>query len=178
MKQSAALTSAPTNCCSPPWSTPRKTYRSRAVRVGRPSRPRQLQVEIIEKQVASVREIRAQLAAFKAQDADAFFYINDAMVRSQAQLIIETMNAKKVPTMFSFPSIAAQGALAGYGVSFREVGRLSARYVQRILAGISPRDLPVESVSKMELALNVNTARAIGVTIPQAVRLSAGDVIE
>ena len=139
---------------------------------------RPLQVEIIEKQVTSVREIRAQLAAFKAQDVDAFFYINDAMVRSQAQLIIETMNAKKVPTMFSFPSIAAQGALAGYGVSFREVGRLSARYVQKILAGTSPRDLPVESVSRMELALNINTARAIGVTIPQAVRLSASDVIE
>jgi putative tryptophan/tyrosine transport system substrate-binding protein len=74
---------------------------------------RELQVEIVEKQVTSVQDLRAYLTAFKAQDADAFFYINDAMVRSQAQMIIDTMRTKKVPTMFSFPSIAAQGALAG-----------------------------------------------------------------
>jgi putative ABC transport system substrate-binding protein len=139
---------------------------------------RQLQVEIVEVQVTSVTDLRAHLASFRAQDADAFFYINDAMVRSQAQVIIDTMRAKKMPTMFSFPSIAAQGALAGYGVSFREVGKLSARYVQKILTGTKPQDLPVESISRMELALNINTARDIGVSIPQAVRLSASEVIE
>ena len=139
---------------------------------------RQLQIEIVEGHVASVRELRAYLASFKAQEGDAFFYVNDAMIRSQADLIIETMRAKKVPTMFSFPSIAERGALAGYGVSFREVGRSSARYVQKILAGMDPRDMPVESASRVELALNINTARDIGVTIPQAVRLSASEVIE
>lgn len=139
---------------------------------------RELQLEIVEKQVSSVQDLRAYLTAFRPQDADAFFYINDAMVRSQAQIIIDTMRAKKVPTMFSFPSIAAQGALAGYGVSFRDIGRLSSRYVQKVLTGTNPRDLPVESVSRVELALNINTAREIGVTIPQAVRLSATDVVE
>ena len=80
--------------------------------------------------------------------------------------------------MFSFPSIATQGALAGYGVSFRDIGRLSARYVQKVLIGTNPRDLPVESVSRVELALNITTAREIGVTIPQAVRLSASAIVE
>ena len=139
---------------------------------------RALQVEIVEKQVASVQDLRAYLTAFKPQDADAFFYINDAMVRSQAQIIVDTMKAKKVPTMFSFPSIAAQGALAGYGVSFRDIGRQSSRYVQKVLTGTNPRDLPVESVSRVELGLNLSTAREIGVTIPQAVRLSATDIME
>jgi putative tryptophan/tyrosine transport system substrate-binding protein len=139
---------------------------------------RQLQVEIVETQVTSVTDLRARLASFKAQDADAFFYINDAMVRSQAQVIIDTMRAKKVPTMFSFPGFAAQGALAGYGVSFRDVGKVSARYVQKVLTGSKPQDLPVESLSRVELGLNINTAREIGVTIPQAVRLSASEVIE
>ena len=139
---------------------------------------RQLQVEIVEARVGSVRELGTYLASFKAQDADAFFYVNDAMVRSQAALIIETMRAKKVPTMFSFPSIAAQGALAGYGVNFRDVGRTSARYVQKVLTGTNPRDMPVESVSRVELAVNIRTARDIGVTIPQAVRLSASEIIE
>jgi putative ABC transport system substrate-binding protein len=68
--------------------------------------------------------------------------------------------------------------LAGYGVSFREVGRSSARYVQKILTGSNPIDMPVESVSRVELALNIQTARDIGVTIPKAVRLSASEIIE
>jgi len=156
---------------------PGNQFAMAALRSARDS-ARQLQLEIVETQVTSVADLRGHLASFKAQDADAFFYINDAMVRSQAQLIIDTMRAKKVPTMFSFPSIAAQGALAGYGVSFRDVGRASARYVQKGITGSKPQDLPVESISRVELGLNINTAREIGVTIPQAVRLSASEVIE
>jgi putative ABC transport system substrate-binding protein len=139
---------------------------------------RQLRVEIVERPVTSVEDLQRKVSAFEPRDAEAFFYVNDTTVRSQAQFVIETMNAKKVPTMFSAPELAAQGALAGYGVSFRDVGRLSARYVQRILAGAQPQALPVESLSKVDLAVNVGTARRIGVTIPQAVRLSASEVIE
>jgi putative ABC transport system substrate-binding protein len=80
--------------------------------------------------------------------------------------------------MFSWPDFAAKGALAGYGVSFREVGQLSARYLAKILAGANPATLPVESVSTVELAVNLTTAREIGVTIPQSVRLSAAEVIQ
>jgi len=139
---------------------------------------RQLGVEVVERRVANVEELRRAVAAFKPQDADALFYTNDAMVRSQSRFIIDTMRAKRVPTMFSWPDLAAEGALAGYGVSFREVGQLAARYVQKILDGASPASLPVESVSRLKLAVNLVTAREIGVTIPQAVRLSAGDLIE
>jgi putative tryptophan/tyrosine transport system substrate-binding protein len=139
---------------------------------------RQLKIEIIERQVASVEELRLGVTALKAQDADAYFYTSDGMVASQAQFIIDTARAKKLPTMFAGPSLAAQGALAGYGVSYYEVGRLSAKYVHRILTGTSPRNLPVESLSKLELAVNLKTAREIGLTIPQAVRLRADKVIE
>lgn len=137
-----------------------------------------LQIEIVERQVASVQELRASVAAFKPQEADAFFYVNDAMVRSQSQFIIDTMKAKKVPTIFATPDVVAQGALVGYGVSFRETGLTSARYVHRILTGVSPKDLPIESLSRVQLAVNLDTAREIGVTIPQAVRLSASEVIQ
>jgi putative ABC transport system substrate-binding protein len=139
---------------------------------------RQVQIEIVESRVASVSELGTYLSSFKSQDADAFFYVNDTMVRSQAELIIETMRAKKVPTMFSLTGIVAQGALAGYGVSFREVGRSSARHVQKVLTGTYPGDMPVESVSRVELALNLRTARDIGIAIPQSVRLSASEIIE
>ena len=139
---------------------------------------RHLQIEIIERPVASVQELQASVAAFKPQDAGAFFFVNDAMVRGQSQFIIDTMKAKKVPTMFATPDVVAQGALVGYGVSYRETGLASARYVQRVLTGTSPKDLPVESLSRVQLAVNLSTARDIGVTIPPAVRLSASEVIQ
>src|SRR5438094_349659 len=82
--------------------------------------------EIVERQVASVEELRLGMKALKAQEADAFFFINDAMVTSQAQFIIDTARAKKLPTVFSEPDLVAKGALAGYGVGYYEMGRLSA----------------------------------------------------
>ncbi len=139
---------------------------------------RQLKIELVERHVASVDELRRGLIALKPEEADAYFYTNDAMVVTQAQFIIDTARTKKLPTMFGVPSVVAQGALAGYGVSYFEVGRLSAKYVQRILTGSSPRNLPVESISRVELAVNLKTAREIGITIPQAVRLRADDVIQ
>ena len=68
--------------------------------------------------------------------------------------------------------------MVGYGVQYREVGRLSAKYVQRVLTGTSPQNLPVESLSKVELVVNLKTAREIGVTIPQSVLLRADEVIQ
>ena len=139
---------------------------------------RRLKVEIVVRPVASVEDLRLGLAALKPQDAEAYFYTNDAMVVSQAQSIIEAARAKKLPTMFNESGLVAQGALVSYGVSYSEIGRLSAKYVQRVLAGTSPRNLPVESLSRLELAVNLKTARELGVTIPQSVLFRADKVIE
>ena len=139
---------------------------------------RQLRVEIVERHVASVEELRQGVKALKAHEADAYFYTNDAMVTSQVPFIIDTARSKKIPTMFHEPSLVTQGALISYGVSYREIGRLSAKYVQRILAGISPQNLPVESLSRLELAVNLRTARELGLTIPQSVLFRADKVIE
>ncbi len=139
---------------------------------------RQLGIEMVEPHVATVDELRSGLNAFKTKEADAYFYTNDAMISSQAQLIIDAARIKKLPTMFTQTDFAAQGALASYGVSWHEIGRQSAKYVQRVLTGTSPRNLPVESLSRVELVVNLKTAREIGVAIPQAVRLRADKVIE
>jgi putative ABC transport system substrate-binding protein len=138
---------------------------------------RQLKIEIVERHVASVKELRLGLMALKAQDGDAYFFTPDAMVASQAQLIIDTAGAKKLPTMFHEPSLVTQGALVSYGVSYHEVGRLSAKYVQRVLTGTSPQDLPVESLSRLGLVVNLKTARELGLTIPQSVLIRADEVI-
>ena len=156
---------------------PRNEFALQAAKAAREA-GRQLNVEIVERQVASVEELGPSMKALKSQDADAYFYTADAMVLSQAQYIIDTARARKLPTMFGEYGLVRQGALVAYGVSYFEAGRLSAKYVQRILTGTSPGNLPAESLSKVGLAVNLKTARELGITIPQSLLLRADEVIQ
>jgi putative ABC transport system substrate-binding protein len=148
-----------------------------ASRLGREA-ARRLPVEFDERHVASVKELQAGMQVLKAGEMDAYFEVSDAMVLSQAQLIIDTARVKRLPTMFIERSQVVKGGLASYGVSFHEAGRLSAKYVQRILAGTNPKDLPVQGVDKLELVLNLRTAQEIGLTIPPSVLGKADKVIK
>jgi len=139
---------------------------------------RKLKIEIAERTVASVGEFKQAFTALAPKDADAFFTMSDAMVLSQSRFIIDSARAKKLPTMFSDPGLVTQGALVGFGVSRYEQGRLMAKYVQRVLTGARPKDLPVETFSRYELGVNLQTARALGITIPQSVLFRADKVIE
>ena len=139
---------------------------------------RQLKLELIERPVASVEELRAALRALRPGEADAFFYVSDAMVGSQAQLIIETARAKRLPTMFQERGSVANGALAAYGESFYTIGRLSAKHVQRVLLGADPGDLPVEQVDRLHFVINLKTAKVLGLTIPQSLLARADKIIE
>jgi len=85
---------------------------------------KQLNVELIERPVGSVDDLRLGLKALKTREVDAYFYTQDAMVVSQSQFIIDAAKAKRLPTMFGEVGAVAQGALASYGVSYYEVGRL------------------------------------------------------
>jgi putative ABC transport system substrate-binding protein len=123
-------------------------------------------VQLVERQATSVEELRQRVGALKAKEADAYFYISDAMVLSQAQLVIDMAMSKKLPTMFSEQNLVAMGGLASYGQNFHETGRLSAKYVQKIMTGAPPGDLRVEIVDKFELVINLKTAKQIGLTIP------------
>jgi putative ABC transport system substrate-binding protein len=80
--------------------------------------------------------------------------------------------------MFHEQSTVTEGGLASYGLSFREVGRMSARYVVRIMSGARPHDLPVERVDRLELVINLKTAKALGITVPHSLLLRADQVIE
>jgi putative ABC transport system substrate-binding protein len=136
-----------------------------------------LGVQFIERHVNSVEELQAAARMLKAGEADAFLMASDAMVLSHAQLIIDMGRAKRLPTMFFEESDVTKGALASYGSSYYEAGRLSARYIQRILSGSNAKDLPVEGAHKLELVLNLRTARDIGLTIPPNVLARADKVI-
>jgi putative ABC transport system substrate-binding protein len=139
---------------------------------------KRLGLKFIERHVKSVEELRQALQALKAGEADAFFYTPDAMVLSQAQLIIDTASAKRLATMFQEQSLVARGALASYGQSYYEIGRLSAKYVQKVLSGTNPRDLRIETFDDVELVINLKTAKALGLTIPPNVLARASKVIK
>jgi ABC-type uncharacterized transport system substrate-binding protein len=148
-----------------------------AAKLGREEASR-LGLKFIERHVASVEELQKALQVLKVGEADAYFYIGDAMVLSQAQLIIDTAKAKKLATMFHEPSLVAKGALASYGQNYHKVGRASAKYVQRVLSGSHPGDLRVETIENIQLAINLQTAKSLGLTIPPNVLARADKVIK
>src|SRR5262245_45246641 len=139
---------------------------------------RQFRVQLVERHVTSVEALRQELQAFKAKEADAYFYISDGMVLSQAQLVLDMATSKKLPTMFPEQSLVVMGGLASYGQNFYEIGRLSAKYVQKVMTGAQPQDLRVETVDKFDLVINLKTAKQIGLTIPPNVLARANKVIK
>jgi putative ABC transport system substrate-binding protein len=136
-----------------------------------------LGVKFIERHVISIEELQTGIRALKSGEVDAYFAVSDARAVNQAQLIIDTARVKRLPTMFDFLSHIIKGGLASYSVSLHEVGRVSAKYVQRILTGVKPRDLPVQGIDKIELVINLKTAKQIGLTIPPNVLVRADRVI-
>src|SRR4029453_4897966 len=136
-----------------------------------------LGVVVVERHIASVEELQAVGGALRVGEVEAIFEVPDPMVVNQAQLIIDTARVKRLPTMFFFPSEVLKGGLAGYRFDLPAFGRASAKHVQRILTGIKPADLPVEGVDKIELVINLKTAKQIGVTVPPNVLARADKVI-
>jgi len=134
-------------------------------------------VELVERHVASVEELQAGMRALKAGEMDAYFAVSDAIASNQAQLIIDMARVKRLPTMLDQTSWVIKGGLVSYSVSLHEVGRVSAKYVQRILTGVKPKDLPVEGIDKIDLVINLKTAKEIGLTIPPNVLVRAQKVI-
>ena len=90
-------------------------------------------IQLVERHVASVEELRASVQSLKAGEVDAVFEVSDALPVLEDQLIIDTATGKRFPTMFIGHSSVIKGGLASYSVSRDEIGRLSAKYVQRIL---------------------------------------------
>ena len=139
---------------------------------------KRLGIKLIERYVRSVEELKVETQKLKAGEADAFLFTPDPMVGSQAQLIIDVAQVKKLPTMFQEQSLVANGALAAYGQNYREIGRISAKYVEQVLNGANPKDMKIATVDSVELAINLQTAKQLGVAIPPQVLARAKRVIK
>lgn len=113
-----------------------------------------------------------------APRADALILMPDAMLGQVTPRIATLGIERRVPVLAPFSENAKMGTLLSYGPSLPAVLRRAGFYVKRILAGAAPRDLPVEQPTKFELIINLKTAKAIGVAIPQSVQAEADDLIE
>ena len=139
---------------------------------------KRLGIKLIERHVSSVEMLKNEIQKIKIGEADAFFFLPDGMVGSQSQLIIDTAKAKNLPAMFQEQTMVALGALASYGQNYREIGRLSSKYVQRVLNGANPGEIKIETADSVELAINLKTAKELGVTIPPQVLARAKKVVK
>jgi putative ABC transport system substrate-binding protein len=135
-------------------------------------------VKFTERHVFSVDDLQAGLRILKPGEVEAIFEVSDALVQTHDQLIIGSATVKRLATMFINQSSVVKGGLASYSVSRYEVGRVSAKYVQRVLKGVNPKDLPVEGVDKIALTINLKAAKQIGLTVPPNLLVRADRVIK
>jgi putative ABC transport system substrate-binding protein len=130
--------------------------------------------------VMRVRRAEDFKAAFSMMDrkhADALLILPDAILIAHQSEIAEHALKRKLPGIFSYRMFPDAGGLMSYGPDFAAVWRQCAVYADKILKGAVPADLPVEQPTKFELIINLKTARALGLTIPQSVLLRADEVL-
>jgi putative tryptophan/tyrosine transport system substrate-binding protein len=122
-------------------------------------------------------DLENAVAAFVKGHAGAIVVQDDAMLFAQVKRIADLAKRHQLPTI-GFVDYATSGGLLAFGVSFPVLWRRAASFVDRILRGARPADLPIEQPTKFELVINLKTAKALGLTIPPSVLLRADQVIE
>jgi putative ABC transport system substrate-binding protein len=128
--------------------------------------------------VRSVGDLEGAFNRIEREGAEAIVAFPDVLVMSQAKTIAEFATKRRIPAVSGWGSFAVAGNLMTYGPNLDESYRIIAAYVDKILKGANPADLPVEQPTRFELIVNLKTARALGLTIPQSVLVRADQIIE
>jgi putative ABC transport system substrate-binding protein len=139
---------------------------------------RSLKVEPIIASVHSDAEIEAAVIALGREPGSGLVVMPDAFTTVHRVSIILAAARNTVPAVYWASDFARSGGLLSYGVDPVDTWRRAATYVDRILRGEKPGDLPVQFPTKIEMAVNRKTATAIGLAIPPSIRLRADEVIE
>ncbi|HEV8584257.1 MAG TPA: ABC transporter substrate-binding protein [Methylomirabilota bacterium] len=137
-----------------------------------------LQVALEYVDVEEPEQLPAALAAARASRPGAVLVGPDPLFFQQRDQVLEFARTTRLPVMYPFRDFVDAGGLISYSLNAREAFRGAARYVDRILKGAKPADLPVEEPTKYELVINRKTAKALGLTIPQSLLLRADEIIE
>jgi len=137
-----------------------------------------LGVEVSPVNANDPSDIERGIVAFsRLPNAGAVVTATNANLRYRA-LIIALVARHQLPTVYPFRGFVAEGGLISYGAVTTDLSRLAAGYVDRILKGEKPADLPVQQITKTELVINLKTAKALGLTIPETLLATADEVIQ
>ena len=139
---------------------------------------RTLGVQLQSRQVEDAKDFERAFELIARERPDALLIVEDALIVGHTKQIADFAVRERLATMLGNPAILEGGGLIGYGPNVREMARRGAYYVDKILKGAKPADLPVEQPTKFELAINLNTAKALSLTIPPSLLLRADRVIE
>jgi putative tryptophan/tyrosine transport system substrate-binding protein len=129
-------------------------------------------------QIRDASDLEIALPALGRAHPDAVSLIADTVLLAQRQRIVEFMTANRLPAIYPYPEFAAAGGLISYSPDFDDLFRQAAAYVDKILRGTNPGDLPVQQASKFKLVVNLKTAEALGLTVPPLILAQADEVIE
>jgi len=135
-----------------------------------------MQVAVVSAQTSD--EFDRAFAQLSAESVDGVVVIADATVIEDSRRIAELAQSARLPTAFSRRENVDAGGLLSYGPDLSNLFRQAAFYVDRILKGEKPAELPVMQPTKVELVINLKTAKALGITVPQTLLVAADEVIE
>ena len=139
---------------------------------------RRLGVALLTVEATTAEELDVAFASAAAQHADAVMDLGDALTFFQAPRIIALAAKYHLPASYLFRKFADGGGLVTYGPDLPDLFRRAAGYVDKILKGTKPSDLPVEQPTKYELIINMKTAKALGLSVPPSLLVRADQVIE
>jgi len=137
-----------------------------------------LGVGLLVQQVRDQKELPNAYSKMTRERAQALAVMNDPLFLAQREQIVALAARSHLPAVYEFREFADVGGLMSYGTSISEMYRRVATYVDKILKGAKPGELPVEQPAKIELVINLKTAKALGLTIPQSILLQADEVIQ
>ena len=129
-------------------------------------------------EVRTPSDFDGAFATAREDRADALIAFSDPLINSHRRRIVDFTAVSRLPSMYTYREFVDAGGLIAYGPSSTDLFRRAAAYVDRILKGAKPADLPVERPTKFELMINLKTAKALGLTIPPSLLLRADQVIE
>jgi putative tryptophan/tyrosine transport system substrate-binding protein len=127
---------------------------------------------------STANDIELAFATLSREHASALLVGSDTLFWNRIEQIVALANRHAIPTIYDRHEFAAAGGLMSYGGDFRAVMREVGTYAGRILKGDRPSDLPIQQITKVELAINSKTGKALGLTIPEALLATADEVIE
>lgn len=137
-----------------------------------------MKVRLIERQATNQAEIERVIRSTNREEVDGILMPSIILRNSYSSLVIQLASERRLPLGMHRKEWVERGALFSYGVDLASVGRAGAPYVDKILHGTKPADLPVDRVSRFELVINLKTAKALGLTIPPTVLFQATKVIQ